>query len=471
MLPERHVFLMLTATWCGPCKMLERETLPNAAIRSGLEEFVWVKAYEDKSLNERFAAGGYPTLVFLDSANERVLEKSTGYETPATFLSHVIAARKAGGLPLTGEMKTLLANSFTPEQTVVESLLAKGDVDGLVTYFTPAKKDALRTANCLIARVLLPPDVDRDDVVISANGDLSLPVSGVLVIWAPRGEKDVPVRISAPHCKTIEQTIPNLESSAVAKAQFVLQDLSGADGASFTGRVLWPDSHPAANAIVRVCDWDVTRADAQGEFHLSRISPGTFTVRGEAPGGEFQSDLTFNAGQTLNQDLVLKPVTTVGIRWALQPRQASTDLAGPGVRTGEAYFSVEHSRFLLSRGAQTRQYYGSDFMLMADWTGVRQFLKPEQIVVLQKAAPDTPIFWLFDKGIHPNGLHLESKSFDDIRTVNNGQRPNEDYFKFLRGEPVRKGQVYTVGCCLKDCYAKMEITDVTLVPTATADKK
>ncbi len=43
---KRPLFLMLTATWCGPCKMLESQTLPDSAIRAGLKEFVWVKAYE-----------------------------------------------------------------------------------------------------------------------------------------------------------------------------------------------------------------------------------------------------------------------------------------------------------------------------------------------------------------------------------------------------------------------------------------
>lgn len=47
---KRPIFLMLTATWCGPCKMLESQTLPDPIIRSGLKEFVWVKTYEDKEL-------------------------------------------------------------------------------------------------------------------------------------------------------------------------------------------------------------------------------------------------------------------------------------------------------------------------------------------------------------------------------------------------------------------------------------
>ena len=69
---HQPLFLMLTATWCGPCKMLEAQTLTATATRSGLKDFIWVKAYEDQKLNERFKAGGYPTLVFLDSSGDHV---------------------------------------------------------------------------------------------------------------------------------------------------------------------------------------------------------------------------------------------------------------------------------------------------------------------------------------------------------------------------------------------------------------
>ena len=92
---KRPLFLMLTATWCGPCKMLEGQTLLAPAIRSGLKEFVWVKAYEDAALNKRFNLAGYPTLVFLDPSTERILAYSNGYEPPGPFLRHVIEARRA----------------------------------------------------------------------------------------------------------------------------------------------------------------------------------------------------------------------------------------------------------------------------------------------------------------------------------------------------------------------------------------
>ena len=175
------------------------------------------------------------------------------------------------------------------------------------------------------------------------------------------------------------------------------------------------------------------------------------------------------AGQELKEDLALKAVTTVGIRWALQRKEGSRELTGEGVRTGEAYFSVEHSRFLLSRGAEVPQANGSDFMLMADWQGVRQYIEKEQVAKLEASNGGAPIFWLFDVGSHPNGLHAEKARFQDIGAVNDGKAyDGKSYFKFLRGETVRQGQVYTVHCARKDCYAKMEIMDVTIVAKAAA---
>lgn len=462
---KRPLFLMLTATWCGPCKMLESQTLPSPAVLSGLKEFVWVKAYEDEALNKKFHAGGYPTLVFLDSSSGRVLEQSSGYGAPGPFLRHVLAARRAVNLPLTKHMEELLAKAFVPDHTKVESFIDSGDADGLVKYLAPAREDALRDYSFLVAKLRLPPGVKPVDVLAMVYQEYAMPGSGVLVIPVPRDGKTAPLRIVASGCKAINEPIGVDDKTAVAVREFALDRLSAQDAASFTGQVLRPDGRTAPNAIVRICDWDVTRADSQGRFQFARVTPGTFVVRGEAPGGEFQEELTFVGSQELKKDLPLKAVTTVGIRWALQTREGSRELTGDGVHTGEAYFSVDHSRFLLSRGAQTRNCYGSDFMLMSDWKGVSKFLSVEQVAALEASTTGAPIFWLFDAGPHVNGLHAENARFEDIRRVNDGKPYDEKtYFQFLRGEEVRKGQVFTLRCVLKDCYAKMEITDVTVPP-------
>jgi thiol-disulfide isomerase/thioredoxin len=463
---KRPLFLMLTATWCGPCKMLENETLPCPAVLSALKEFVWIKAYEDKALNNEFHLGGYPTLVFLDSSSRRVLEQSSGYEPPESFLRHVIAARRAAGLSLTKDMEKLRVWRFVPDQNKLQAFIEKGDTDGLFEYLALAKHDATRACNYFVASLQLPQGVRPVDVLAMVYQEYAVPDSGILIIQVPRDGKPVRLRVIAPGCKCIEDWIGGDNKFAVAGREFVLEPLSARDAASFSGRVLWPNGQPVSDAIVRICDWDTTRADTQGRFVFSRVTPGTFVVRGEAPGGEFQEEITFVGGHELKKDLPLKAVTTVGIRWVLQRQEGSRELTGEDARAGEAYFSVDHSRYLLSRAAQTRNSYGSDFMLMDDWQPVRKFLAKEQVAALEASKTGAPIFWLFDKmNDKKTGLHAENRRFQEIRAVNDGKPYDEEtFFKFLRGEEVRKGQVFTVRCVLKDYYAKMEITDVTVVP-------
>ena len=466
---KRPVFLMLTATWCGPCKMLERQTLPDANIRSGLHEFVWVQAFEDADLNKRFQCGGYPTLVFLEPETERVLAHSTGYRPPDTFLQLVIEARKAAKLPLTKTMQDLLARHFEIDYKKLAASVEAGDMKALTNYLAPLSNDSLRACNYRVVKLHLPEGVKPADVLFPGEGEPLVPRSGLLMLPTPRGATNAPATILVPGVARLTEPFPLPSNAAVAAREITVTPLTANEAASFTGRVLLPDGKPAAKAIVRICDWTVTRTDNDGRFALSRVAPGAFTVRAECPGGEFQEQLTFEAGKELKRDLPLTAVTTVGIRWALQLQEGSRELAGEGVRTGEAYFSVKHGRFLLSRGAEVPEYWGSDFMLETDLGRVRQYMPAEKIAAIEAAPAGTPFFWLFDASDRVTGLHAEQVPFEEITAVNGG-KPYQDkeYFKFLRGDLLRPGQVYTLRCVRKDRYAKMEITELTLGPATKA---
>jgi thiol-disulfide isomerase/thioredoxin len=465
---KRPLFVMLTATWCGPCKALESKTLTDPAIRSGLKEFVWVQAYEDKALDKKFDSGGYPTLVFLDVDKEQVVARSTGYEPANSFLTHVIEARKGAGLPLTDEMKKISALAFEPDGKKVEALTKSGDLDGLAKYLAPIEQDQMRSQNYVLVKVHAPEGIGRTEVAgMIGSRELNLS-EGWLAIGGVRLENpEEELKIMAPGCKVVSERLRFEDGKAVIAREIQLEGLATQDAASFSGRVLLPDGKPAANAIVRIVDSTKTKTDGEGRFHLEGISPGDFLVRGESPGGEFHQELTFAAGKELNKDLPLTAVTTVGIRWAVQTTEGSRKLVGDGVRTGEAYFSLEHSRFVLERGAQSRMTWGSDFMLM-DWNGgehTREFTDPSIAKEADAAEPGTPIFWLYDATDRATGLHREAARFEDLTeiaatTPSDGTR----YFQFLRGNPVRKGDVFTIWCVRRDCYAKMEITDVTVVP-------
>src|SRR5262249_42486395 len=63
---KKPLMILMTATWCGPCKLLEKETLDDPWVRYFLSDFVVVKSCEDKDVENAYGLTTYPTLVFTD---------------------------------------------------------------------------------------------------------------------------------------------------------------------------------------------------------------------------------------------------------------------------------------------------------------------------------------------------------------------------------------------------------------------
>lgn len=456
---KRPLFVMMTATWCGPCKFLESKTLPDDLVLKGLKDFVWVQAFEDKNVEAKYGCNGYPTLAFVDPSNDKVLYKTAGYQAAGPFLKVVIAARQEAGLKLDERLERLAANVFTPDFRILQEMVEKGDAAGLKKYLEPVEDDIIRESNYLVGKIIVPKDVRIQKVIAPNLINGVLPESGLFVTPIPRDSKQIPVNIIAPGCKVITNPVRVPDKQAVVFQKLELKKLTPKDAIKFTGRVILPDGKPAINAIVRICDWDVSRTDKDGKFKFDRVSPGNFLVRAEYPGGEYHMNLEFGKEKILKSDLQLTPVTTVGIRWAIQSEPRSRKLVGEGVDTGVAYFSVKNSRFLLDRGALVRQFNGSDFMLADKLEVHRKFMTEDQVRKVQQDGADTPFFWLFDSSGR-NGLHLETDSFDSIEEVSAEATQNPKFFQFLQGDKVEAGSVYTLRTCIGDHYAKMEILSV-----------
>jgi len=85
------------ATWCGPCRAMERNTFADEKVRQRLADFVPVKIDVDKQaqISARYGIEAMPTTMILDSQG-KPLATSVGYLKPAEYLA-VLNQVKSGG--------------------------------------------------------------------------------------------------------------------------------------------------------------------------------------------------------------------------------------------------------------------------------------------------------------------------------------------------------------------------------------
>ncbi len=83
------------ATWCGPCKMLDRDTFPNPKIVRESRNWVLLKIDAEKSLKlaEKYGVTGFPTVAFLQP-NGKLVTGFVGYKPPRDALKSMKWARR-----------------------------------------------------------------------------------------------------------------------------------------------------------------------------------------------------------------------------------------------------------------------------------------------------------------------------------------------------------------------------------------
>jgi thioredoxin 1 len=77
-----------TATWCGPCQMMERDTWPDAALTSWVQDnavAVQLDVDQDAQSAKDLGITGMPTVILLKDGKE--LGRLVGYAKPDALLS------------------------------------------------------------------------------------------------------------------------------------------------------------------------------------------------------------------------------------------------------------------------------------------------------------------------------------------------------------------------------------------------
>lgn len=536
---HQHIVVLLAAPDCESCRRLQTKALATPLIREGLADMVWARVENDAALEEQLGATDHPTLVFVNPFTGGVLHRVIGEKSVDILAREIVHARRAIGAALTPAFENVAKQMFALDGERAEKFVEAGDASGLHDLLVPSATDDSRQANYLVVSVRLPVGMVPDDVRFLAGTDClvgddttvdvaapslvggrppeladscaeyGIPASGLVLVPCERTERaEVVIRITAPGCRLVSDTIRfdgPAPGTAVQVRHYDLRPLGDADAATLSGRVLTPAGTPAVAAIVRIDDWcdtpgpddtaavpAVARTDADGRFMFPRVSPGRWLVRAEFPGGERERFVDIEPAGHASCDLRLTAATTVGLRWVLQTRELSQQLAGAGTRSGEAFFSVASSRIALARGMRIRTSDYGDLMLAQ--TPLADEELPEETRTSLAALPaGTPVWYLVDTAytadlLPLSGLHRDPRPFAEIDAVRaETPLPEEDwavigpllpealtaaqnhgnYFQFHRGEPVRKGDVFTLRCVTSNCFAKLEVTDVTIVRPAS----
>lgn len=127
---RKLIFVDAYTTWCGPCKMMSRNTFTDAEVgRVYNKNFVNYKFDMEKGEGPEFARKygitAYPTLFFINYKGE-VVHKVVGYRAPDRFLQEAEVALRPENLEAYGDMK-YKAGDLEGEKLLAYAVKLKSD--------------------------------------------------------------------------------------------------------------------------------------------------------------------------------------------------------------------------------------------------------------------------------------------------------------------------------------------------------
>ncbi len=87
---DKLIFLDAYASWCGPCKMMDKKVFTDAKVaafynQNFVNAQIDMEKGEGPKLAEKYEVRAYPTLLFINSRGD-VIHRSLGYHDPDAFL-------------------------------------------------------------------------------------------------------------------------------------------------------------------------------------------------------------------------------------------------------------------------------------------------------------------------------------------------------------------------------------------------